>query len=204
MLRKLRGRIGLWRAPPLKERVGKVYGWLKPHEAEVLERLALGKVVMEIGCYMGRSTVAMVPGAYKMICFDSFLFGKGPYPRDENGRPIPPAAKPDTREIFERNTKQWMGKIELHEMNSLKAVKLEWEPVGLLFIDGGHSIEPATADYRSWTPFIVQGGTLAIHDVFENPADGGQAPFEIFKMAIASCLFEETDRIGSLRLLRRL
>lgn len=77
-------------------------------------------------------------------------------------------------------------------------------PLGFLFIDGGHSIEPATADYRSWTPFIVQGGTLAIHDVFENPADGGQAPFEIFKMAVASCLFEERGQVGSLRLLRRL
>lgn len=77
-------------------------------------------------------------------------------------------------------------------------------PLGFLFIDGGHSIEPATADYRLWTPFIVQGGTLAIHDVFEDPADGGQAPFEIFKMALASCLFEETASVGSLRLLRRL
>jgi predicted O-methyltransferase YrrM len=80
-----------------------------------------------------------------------------------------------------------------------------WQtPLGFLFIDGGHSIEPALADYRSWTPFIKPGGTLAIHDVFESSADGGQAPFEIFKMALGSALFEETDRIGSLRLLRRL
>lgn len=84
-------------------------------------------------------------------------------------------------------------------------VALHWRsPLGFLFIDGGHSIEPAVADYRSWTPFIQSGGTLAIHDVFENSADGGQAPFEIFKMAIASALFEETGQVGSLRLLKRL
>lgn len=163
MLRKLRGRIGVWRAPPLKERVGKVYGWLKPHEAEVLERLALGKVVMEIGCYMGRSTVAMVPGAYKVICIDSFLFGKEKHKRDENGRPIPPAVKPDTREVFERNTKRWMGKIELYEMNTLKAVKLEWEPIDLLFIDGGHDYETVLSDcgFLKW---VIPGGYAIFHD----------------------------------------
>lgn len=80
-----------------------------------------------------------------------------------------------------------------------------WQtPLGFLFIDGGHSIEPALADYNSWTPFVCTGGTLAIHDVFENPADGGQAPFEIYKLAIASGLFEETSQAGSLRLLKRL
>lgn len=80
-----------------------------------------------------------------------------------------------------------------------------WQtPLGFLFIDGGHSIEPALADYNSWTPFVCAGGTLAIHDVFEDPADGGQAPFEIYKLAIASGLFEETSRVGSLRLLKRL
>lgn len=77
-------------------------------------------------------------------------------------------------------------------------------PLGFLFIDGGHSIEPALADYRSWTPFLCAGGTLAIHDVFENPADGGQAPFEIYTMAMASGLFEDIRQVGSLRLLKRL
>jgi MMP 1-O-methyltransferase len=77
-------------------------------------------------------------------------------------------------------------------------------PLAFLFIDGGHSLEPALADYNSWTPHIQKGGTLAIHDVFENPDDGGQAPFEIFKLALASGLFEEEALCGSLRVLRRL
>jgi hypothetical protein len=45
---------------------------------------------------------------------------------------------------------------------------------------------------------------LAIHDVFENPADGGRPPYEnIYLPAIASGLFEETAVEGSLRVLRR-
>lgn len=76
--------------------------------------------------------------------------------------------------------------------------------LGLLFIDGGHTMEAALTDYRAWTPHLVQGGILAIHDVFPDPADGGRPPFEIYQLALASGLYEEIEAIKSLRLLRRL
>ena len=37
-----------------------------------------------------------------------------------------------------------------------------------VFIDGGHSMPAALADYRNWAGRIVTGGILAIHDVFPN------------------------------------
>lgn len=77
-------------------------------------------------------------------------------------------------------------------------------PLGMVFIDGGHSLEAALNDYRSWSTFVVKGGILAIHDIFPDPADGGQAPYTIWKLAIASGLFEELDVIGTLGVLRRL
>ncbi len=76
--------------------------------------------------------------------------------------------------------------------------------LGLLFIDGGHTMEAALTDYRAWTPHLFQGGILAIHDVFPDPADGGRPPFEIYQLAMASGLYEEIGAIKSLRLLRRL
>lgn len=73
-----------------------------------------------------------------------------------------------------------------------------------VFIDGGHGEEPAAADYRVWTPKVAPGGTLAIHDVFSDPALGGQAPHDrIYRPAIDSGLFEEVSATGSLRVLRR-
>ena len=48
-------------------------------------------------------------------------------------------------------------------------------PLAFLFIDGGHGVEPARADFAGWTPHVAPGGTLAIHDVFPDPADGGRA-----------------------------
>lgn len=77
-------------------------------------------------------------------------------------------------------------------------------PLSLLFIDGGHGDEPARLDYQGWTPHVAVGGTLAIHDVFPDPADGGRPPYEqIFRPAIESGRFRQVSATGSLRVLRR-
>ena len=44
---------------------------------------------------------------------------------------------------------------------------------------------------------------LAIHDVFPDPADGGQAPYRIYQRALMSGAFTEVPGKGSLRLLER-
>jgi MMP 1-O-methyltransferase len=76
-------------------------------------------------------------------------------------------------------------------------------PLGLLFIDGGHSEPAAQADYAGWAPWVAPGGALAIHDVFPDPADGGRPPFLIYQRALASGAFTETAAAGSLRILER-
>jgi len=77
-------------------------------------------------------------------------------------------------------------------------------PLSLLFIDGGHGDEPARLDYEGWTPHVAVGGTLAIHDVFPDPTDGGRPPYEqIFRPAVDSGRFELVSATGSLRVLRR-
>jgi hypothetical protein len=73
----------------------------------------------------------------------------------------------------------------------------------MVFIDGGHSLEAAMADYRSWSRHIVPGGILAIHDIFPDPSDGGQAPYTIYELARASGLFEVLPMVKTLGLLRR-
>ena len=76
-------------------------------------------------------------------------------------------------------------------------------PLALLFIDGGHGREPAHRDFETWAPHVVVGGTLLIHDVFGDPADGGRPPYEIYCRAVDSGAFEEISATGSLRVLRR-
>jgi MMP 1-O-methyltransferase len=77
-------------------------------------------------------------------------------------------------------------------------------PLGMLFIDGGHTDAAAVADYEGWVPWVAQGGALAIHDVFPDPADGGQAPYRIYLRAMRSGAFKEVRVEGSLRVLERI
>jgi len=77
------------------------------------------------------------------------------------------------------------------------------QPLDLLFIDGGHGAEVAWADYEAWTPKVVPGGLLMIHDVFADPADGGRPPYEIYVAALESAAFVDVEAVGSLRVLRR-
>jgi hypothetical protein len=73
----------------------------------------------------------------------------------------------------------------------------------MLFVDGGHTDEAATADYEGWVPWVIHGGGLVIHDVFPDPAAGGRAPFRIYRRAMESGAFEERSAVGSLRVLER-
>ena len=86
---------------------------------------------------------------------------------------------------------------------SAQVAELWRTPLGLLFIDGGHTDVAAQADYANWSPWVTQGGALAIHDVFPDPADGGQAPYTIYQRALSSGEFTEVSVLGSLRVLER-
>ena len=77
-------------------------------------------------------------------------------------------------------------------------------PLALLFIDGGHAEEHAQNDYSGWAHWLMPGGALVIHDVFADPADGGQAPYHVFQRALAGGAFTESAALGSLRVLTRI
>ena len=81
-------------------------------------------------------------------------------------------------------------------------VAAHWSSAALVFIDGGHGEAPAHADYEAWSPKVMDGGLLAIHDVFPDPADGGRPPYEIYLRALSDGFTEHAVQ-GSLRVLRR-
>jgi predicted O-methyltransferase YrrM len=86
--------------------------------------------------------------------------------------------------------------------HSVPVARVWRTPLAFLFIDGGHAEDVAMADYEHWIPHVMSGGTLAIHDVFERPEDGGQAPFHVWQRAVADG-FAPASTTGSLRVLRR-
>ena len=98
-----------------------------------------------------------------------------------------------------------LGNYILPLIGTSKELAKEWKlPLGMVFIDGGHSMEAALADYENWSSHIVKNGYLLIHDVFPNPEDGGRPPYEIFSKAKKSKKFKEISLVKSLAILKKI
>ena len=69
--------------------------------------------------------------------------------------------------------------------------------LGLLFIDGSHTEISALNDYDNWSSKLHPHGALVIHDIYEKPEDGGQAPYQIYQKALTEGfqLYERVDTI---------
>jgi MMP 1-O-methyltransferase len=196
--------------------ISTVKGFLDPEEGEALYHAALKAASvgpsLEIGSYCGKSAVYIGMAAREA---GSLLFTVDHHRGSEEMQPgwahHDPAtwnAKARTMETlpFLRDTLRRAGleEVVVPVVGRSATIARYWgTKLGFLFIDGGHSMDEAESDYRGWTPHLAPGGTLAIHDVFPNPKDGGRPPYEIYKMALGSRAFVETDEVKSLRLLRR-
>jgi predicted O-methyltransferase YrrM len=84
------------------------------------------------------------------------------------------------------------------------AARMWSSPLQLVFIDGGHAYETALSDYNCWAKHIVSGGYLLIHDIFSDPAKGGQAPYLVYNNALESNLFKELPMTKTLGVLQRI
>ncbi len=79
-----------------------------------------------------------------------------------------------------------------------------WQtPLGLVFIDGGHSHEMAMSDCSNWSKKVAPGGVLAIHDIYPSLEFGGQGPRLAMESVIQTGHFEKLDQVLSLAILRK-
>ena len=194
-----------------------IKGFLDPVEGALLYetahvRAALGPCV-EIGGYCGKSAVYIGSACAAQ---NEILFSVDHHRGSEENQPgweyhdpeiwDADAGAVDTLPFFrETIRKADLEGIVIPIVGRSIDIAARWQtPLSFLFIDGGHTMEHALNDYRGWTPHLMPGGCLAIHDVFPDPADGGRPPFEIYQRALASDLYEEIAAVKSLRLLRRL
>ncbi|MGP3685653.1 class I SAM-dependent methyltransferase [Streptomyces sp. IBSNAI002] len=173
---------------------------------------ALGLPLLEVGTYCGRSTILLADAAREAgvpaITVDHHRGSEEQQPGWEYHDPTvvdPEVGLMDTLPTFRRTLHR--AGLEDHVIAIVgrsPQVAAAWGgPLGFVFIDGGHTDEHATGDYEGWSPHLAVGGTLVIHDVFPDPADGGQAPYRIYLRALASGAFEETSATDSLRVLHR-
>ncbi len=172
----------------------------------------LGPIV-EIGTYCGKSTIflgaaARVTGA-KVLTVDHH---RGSEEHQEGWEYHDaslvdgPTGKFDTLPHFRRTiTEAGLDEEIIAIVGRSAEVAAVWgTPLGMVFIDGGHSEEAAQNDYEGWSPHVAVGGALVIHDVFPDPRDGGRPPYNIYRRALASERFKEVRELGSMRVLERI
>mgnify|MGYP003575008580 FL=1 len=197
--------------------IDSVKGFLDPQEGAALYEHALAVAALgpclEIGSYCGKSTVYLGSACKKA---DTVLFAVDHHRGSEEhqlGEEYHDSALYDSQygkmDSF-REFRHTLARAQLEDCvvpvvaPSQLAARYWSMPLSFVFIDGGHSMAAALADYRCWAPHVVRGGWLAIHDVFPDPADGGRPPFEIWQLAQQSGLFEAMPLIKTLGLLRRI
>lgn len=194
-----------------------VKGFLDDEEGRALYEYALQSAnlgpCLEIGSYCGKSTVYLGAACKKagsvLYAVDHHRGSEEHQLGEEYHDPELYDAAFGKMDSF-REFRHTLARAQLEETvvpivaPSVLASRFWATPLSLVFIDGGHSMEAALNDYRCWAPQIMRGGWLAIHDVFPNPADGGRPPYEIWKLAQESGLFEALPLIKTLGLLKRL
>ncbi len=182
------------------------------HEAGLAAaRTGLGPL-LEIGTYCGKSAVylgaAAREGGSVLFTIDHHRGSEENQSGwDHHDRDLvdPRTGRMDTLPTFRRTMEDaGLEDVVIAVLGESATVARHWTtPLGFVFIDGGHGEDPAWADYHAWAPKIALGGTLAIHDVFPDPREGGRPPYEIYCAARDSGRFEDASATGSLRVLRR-
>lgn len=145
--------------------VDAVPGWLELREAELLWTLAAavprGEAIVEIGSYLGRSTVALALGAPRGVLVHSVDPHTGDRSEVDAGLTI------DTWVGFRENLDRagCADRVVVFRASSVEAAAT-WDgpSIGLLFVDGWHSTEAVVADVESWRPHLAAQPILVFDD----------------------------------------
>lgn len=156
-------------------RTQEVGGFLDDMQGFVLSLLAdqgpgVGEIV-EIGSFKGKSTCWLAYGAKsagreKVTAIDPFT-GSPEHQADGHLPDQDLLELGSTFPVFQKN----LRKLELddHVLPVVAAsadAARDWDrPIRLLFIDGDHSYEASKQDFEAWSPHVVPGGVIALHDV---------------------------------------
>ncbi len=194
----------------------RVTGFMPADEGQALYEAGLGYLAggaaVEIGTYCGKSTVLLGAAAAET---DSVLYTIDHHHGSEEhqvGWEYHDASMVDAKTgLFDtlptfRHTldEADLGDNVVAVVAKSPVVARHWRTgLRLLFIDGGHTEVAAHRDFEGWAKWVEVGGALVIHDVFPNPADGGQAPYQIFCRAVESGQFQQVSATGTLRVLER-
>ena len=191
-----------------------IKGFMPEHEGKALYKWARKfseyGPLLEIGTYCGKSSMFLSEGAQannQYVYTIDHHMGSEEHQVNEEYFDIEIFDELSKRinsfPLFLKNINNFGIKNIVPIVNESSLVAESWgSPLAMVFIDGGHSLETAMNDFISWHEKIISGGALVIHDIFENPEDGGQAPYEVYMHALKNG-FNDFDRIDTIVCLKK-
>lgn len=194
-------------------------GFMPEDEGMLLHRVALDRLphgpVLEVGTYCGKSAIYIGAAARQVGGSQAVVFTVDHHRGSEENQAgwehhdaslvDDEFGLMDTLPVFRRTiARAGLEDQVVAVIGRSTTVAAHWRtPLSMLFIDGGHAEEHAQNDYTGWAHWLMRDALLVIHDVFTDPADGGQPPYHVFLRALESGAFTEVEALGSMRVLRR-
>ncbi len=189
-------------------------GFMPPNEGLALYEAALHAPegpMLEIGSYCGKSALYLGAAARErgtvLYSVDHHRGSEEHQPGQEYHDPAlaDEHGRVDTFPVFRRTIEEaGLDDVVVPVVAPSALAARAWAtPLALVFVDGGHSKAAADADFSGWSRHVMRRGLLALHDVFEDPAEGGRPPYLVYLRAMDSGGFAEVSRTGSLRVLER-
>ena len=186
----------------LEELLRDIEGWLPLPDASFLRMLARCSPadIVEIGCYRGRSTIALALGASEAEGGGHLVHSVDPH--QHAAGVFGGNFGPDDREAYYRNMlgSGMATRAALINLPSEKVGQIWDRPVGLLFVDGDHHYDAVKRDIEVWSPHVVAGGVVAFDDASDK--DGG--PFTVICELLDSGRFETFEIVGKVHALKKL
>jgi predicted O-methyltransferase YrrM len=204
--------------PEIRELALQVKGFLTEDEGMTLFRLAAetsaAAPCLEIGSYCGKSSLFLaegcrIAGQHPLFCVDHHegseeqQYGQEYFDPDlyDKDRQIVDTLPLFMDTIRKTDLLEWI--IPVITTSARFSRYMPVNSLSLVFIDGGHSEKDVFADYNNWSPKIKKGGYLCVHDIFPNPANGGQAPYFMFEYARKSGDWDYVEQVETLGILKR-
>jgi len=126
-----------------------IQGWMSPNELNWLyERAKEMESVVEIGCWKGKSTHALLSGCPGPVFAVDHFQGNSDELKGQHAE----ATRHDIGEDFKRNVGHFPNLV-LMRMASIGASKFfKDKSINMVFIDGCHIKEEVKADIQAWMP----------------------------------------------------
>lgn len=139
-----------------------IQGWMRPEELHWLsEQGKQYRRIVELGCWKGRSTVALAQHGALVIAVDTFQ-GVPNDPRI-NAKWYSDAANVFA-EFIDNVSHLKVSALQGTTLDQVQFIRDAYTPIDMVFIDADHRYEAVKADILAYRPLLEHNGLLCGHD----------------------------------------